>query len=108
MANKIPPYVQNVQYSNCKLCTSTWPKYVKTLWLSSVLSIRLYFWQTGIVRRSRDTFFIHALPARLARHVKGKEEAIPHLVYRRSPQKEIDYETKLGTYLDAYIKTYAA
>jgi len=60
----------------------------------SVVALSVTDGLTGIVRRSRGTFFIHPLPAHLARHVKGKGQAIPHLVYRRSPLEGSDCQTK--------------
>lgn len=43
---------------------------------------------TGIVKTSRDTLFVHPLPAHLAKHVTSSEDAIPHLVYRRSLKED--------------------
>ena len=43
--------------------------------------------QTGLVKRSHDTFVIHPLPAHLARHVTSDEGATPHLVYKISEQQ---------------------
>ena len=40
--------------------------------------------QTGLVKTSRDTLFLHPLPPHLAKHVTSSKDATPHLVYRRS------------------------
>ena len=40
--------------------------------------------QTGLVKTSRDTLFLHPLPQHLAKHVTSSKDATPHLVYRRS------------------------
>lgn len=44
---------------------------------------------TGIVKTSRDTLFVHPLPAHLAKHVTSSEDATPHLVHRRSVKEEV-------------------
>lgn len=49
--------------------------------------------QTGLVKRSHDTFVIHPLPAHLARHVTSDEGATPHLVYKRSEQQHGTHHT---------------
>lgn len=49
----------------------------------------LFFHQTGIVKTSRDTLFVHPLPAHLAKHVTSSEDATPHLVHRRSVKEEV-------------------
>ena len=40
------------------------------------------------MKTSRDTLFVHPLPAHLAKHVTSSEDAIPHLVYRRSLKED--------------------
>lgn len=49
----------------------------------------LFFHQTGIVKTSRDTLFVHPLPAHLAKHVTSSEDATPHLVHRRSVKEDV-------------------
>lgn len=40
--------------------------------------------QTGMVKTSRDTLFVHPLPAHLAKHLPSNGDATPHLIHRRS------------------------
>lgn len=44
---------------------------------------------TGIVKTSRESLFVHPLPAHLAKHVTSSEDATPHLVHRRSVKEEV-------------------
>ncbi|XP_078379474.1 A disintegrin and metalloproteinase with thrombospondin motifs 6-like [Oculina patagonica] len=48
---------------------------------------------TGIVKTSRETLFVHPLPAHLAKHVTSSDEVTPHLVYRRSLRNDALYPT---------------
>ena len=41
------------------------------------------------MKTSRDTLFVHPLPAHLAKHVTSSEDATPHLVHRRSVKEEV-------------------
>ena len=43
-----------------------------------------------MVKTSRDTLFVHPLPAHLAKHVTSNDDVTPHLVYRQSLNKEDD------------------
>lgn len=63
----------------------------------SVVALSVREGLTGIVRRSRDTFLIHPLPKRLARHFGDKEGAKPHLIYRRSSQENNRCQTNTET-----------
>lgn len=40
--------------------------------------------QTGMVKTSRETLFVHPLPAHLAKHLPSNGDATPHLIHRRS------------------------
>ena len=42
----------------------------------------MYFFQTGMLRLSRDTFFIHPVPDHLTKHVTTQSK--PHLIYKKS------------------------
>ena len=41
------------------------------------------------MKTSRDTLFVHPLPAHLAKHVTSSEDATPHLVHRRSVKEDV-------------------
>ena len=44
----------------------------------------MYLFQTGMLRLSRDTFFIHPVPDHLTKHVTIQSKAKPHLIYKKS------------------------
>ena len=55
--------------------------------LSSSLVVFVSFciiFQTGMVKTSRETLFVHPLPAHLAKHLPRNGDATPHLIHRRS------------------------
>ena len=41
------------------------------------------------MKTSRESLFVHPLPAHLAKHVTSSEDATPHLVHRRSVKEEV-------------------
>jgi len=49
---------------------------------------------TGFVKRSHDSFVVRPLPVHLAQHVRSKEGATPHLVYKSSGQGDVGCQTK--------------
>ncbi|XP_022798270.1 A disintegrin and metalloproteinase with thrombospondin motifs 12-like isoform X2 [Stylophora pistillata] len=63
----------------------------------SVVALSVREGLTGMVRRSRDTFLIHPLPTRLARHFGDEEGAKPHLIFRRSSQENNGCQTNTET-----------
>ncbi|XP_015758816.1 PREDICTED: A disintegrin and metalloproteinase with thrombospondin motifs 18-like [Acropora digitifera] len=53
----------------------------------SIIAVSNHKGLTGMVKTSRDTLFVHPLPAHLAKHLPSNGDATPHLIHRRSSNK---------------------
>ena len=49
------------------------------------------FQQTGMVRTSRDTFFVQPLAAHLAKGLGTRFDGAPHLVYKKPMEEEREF-----------------
>lgn len=50
----------------------------------SIIAVSNHKGLTGMVKTSRETLFVHPLPAHLAKHLPSNGDATPHLIHRRS------------------------
>ncbi|XP_068732164.1 A disintegrin and metalloproteinase with thrombospondin motifs 6-like isoform X2 [Montipora capricornis] len=63
----------------------------------SIIAVSNHGGLTGMVKTSRNTLFVHPLPAHLAKHVTSNRDVTPHLVYRRTlKQSDVGYEMLEG------------
>lgn len=51
-----------------------------------------FFFQSGMIRLSSDTLFVHPIPDHLVKHVTDRKGTTPHLVYRK-PSSQANCQT---------------